>query len=319
MDAKKYIAQLVEAGKDKKEAETFVNAVIAKIKEVMPDATPETQESVFLLKLDDILHGSSGDPFVGICIGMDKLEDSNRYQKDQALEAFKKDSNAAVMKGFIKVGEDGTPIPLDSKQFLDKAETKKNNNFGKPLPTRISRQMAFIVDGRVIRAFGKETPEIGKAYDFKASVTQSGYYTIVKDSMKPCATQPNATDLWDVVYSAAGQSDMVTALCDIKNANKNTFVITKGLVKHTAETTNGGAMIVLIDGDCEEGVVGFSASDEATGEILHEIVKGQEVISFGRVAHMKDGRVNLVTFGCIPNPASSGISAGLDALGDISI
>ena len=319
MEEKKYIELLVAAGKDKKEATEFVKKVIAAIKEAMPNASPETHDAVMLLKLDDILHGAGGDPFTGLCIGMDKMEDSYRFDKQQALESFNKDSNQAVMKGQVKIDETGQPIPLDTREWLDKKQTKKNNNFGKPLPTQLRRQMAFIVDGKIVRAFGKEDPEIGKVYDFKATVTESGFFTVAKDSLKLSGTQPSPVDTWDWLYSAAGNSDYVTALCDVKNADKNTFVVTKGLIKHTAETSNGGAMIVLIDGDCDEGVVGFSASDEAQAVILHEVIKGQEVIIVGRVAKMKDGRTNIVTFGCIPNPSSSDISKGLDALGDLSI
>lgn len=327
MDEKKYIDMLVEAGKDKKEATEFIKKVIATIKEKMPNAAPETQESVLLLKLDDILHGSNGDPYSGLCIGCDKMEDSFRYQKDQVYEAFKKDSNQAVMKGMVKTDESGSvvydnqnrPIPLDTREFLDKKETKKNNNYGKPLPTQMRRQIIFVVDGKIVRAFGKEDPEIGKYYNFKATVSESGFFTLGKDSLKLAKEQPTAVQLWDAVYQAAGNSDYVTALCDIVNAEKNSFIVTKGLVKHTAETSNGGAMIVLKDGDCDEGVVGFSASEEAQVIILHEIIKGNEVITCGRVAKMKDGRTNVVTMGAIINPASGDISKGLDALGDLSI
>lgn len=319
MDEKKYIDLLVSAGKDKKEATEFIKKVIATIKEKMPNAAPETQESVLLLKLDDILHGVGGDPYVGLCIGCDKMEDSFRYDKQKAEEAFKADSNQAIMKGLARMGDDGKPVWLDSRQFLDKKETKKNSNFGKPLGTKLRRQMIFIVEGKIIRAFGTESPEIGKNYDFKASVSESGFFTVGKDSLKPTKDQPTPVQLWDALYQAAGNSDYVTALCDIANAEKNTFIVTKGLVKHTTETSNGGAMIVLKDGDCDEGVVGFSASEEACGIILHDVVKGHEVITCGRVAKMKDGRTNVVTMGVVINPASSEITAGLDVLGDLSI
>lgn len=319
MEEKKYIDMLVTAGKDKKEATEFVKAVIAAIKKSMPTAAPETQEAVLMLKIDDILHGSGGEPFTGLCIGCDKMEDSYRFDKQKAEEAFKKDSNQAIMKGLAKMGDDGQPIWLDAREFLDKNKTKKNNNFGKPLPTQIRRQMVFIVDGEIVRAFGKADPVIGKSYDFKASVSDTGYYSIAKDSLKETPEQPSPEVVWDAVYRAAGSSKAVVALCDVKNVPKNAFIVTKGYVKHTAETSNGGAMVVLKDGDCDEGVVGFSASDEACGIINHEILKGQEVISIGRVAIMKDNRYNIVTMGIIPNPASSDISSGLDALGDLSI
>lgn len=319
MDEKKYIDLLVSAGKDKKEATEFVKKVIAVIKEKMPNAAPETQEAVLMLKLDDILHGTGGESFTGLCVGCDKLEDSFRFDKQKAEEAFKQDSNQAIMKGLAKMGDDGKPIWLDARQFLDKKETKKNNNFGKPLPTRMQRQMVFVVEGKIVRVFGNASPEIGKAYDFKANVSESGYFSMSKDSLKMTPEQPSPEVVWDAVYRAAGSSDAVIALCDIKNAPKNTFVVTKGYVKSTTETQNGGAMIVLKDGDCDEGVVGFSASDEACAVINHEIVKGQEVISIGRVAIMKDNRYNIVTMGVIPNPASSDITTGLDALGDLSI
>lgn len=318
MEEKKYIEMLVQSGKDKKEATEFVKAAVAIIQKSMPGASAETQEAVLMLKLDDILHGSSGDPYTGLCVGCDKMEDSNRYQKDQAIEAFKKDSNQAIMKGIVKMGDDGVPVPLDSRKFLDKKETKENKNFGKPLGTQMRRQMVFLVEGKIIRAFGKEDPEIGKAYDFKATVTESGFYTVSKDSLKECKEQPTPVQLWDALYRAAGESEYVTALCDIKSAVKNAFVVTKGYIKHTQETSNGGSMIVLKDGDCEEGVVGFSASPEAKAVIDHEVIKGQEVILIGRVAKMKDDKTNVVTFGVVPNPASSEISKGLDALGDLS-
>lgn len=319
MDEKKYIEMLVQAGKDKKEATEFIKKVVATIREKMPNAAPETQEAVLMLKLDDILHGSGGDPYVGLCIGCDKLDDSFRYQKDQAMEAFKKDSNQAIMKGLIKMGDDGQPIALDSRKFLDKKETKANNNFGKPLPTQMRRQMVFVIEGKIVRAFGNENPVIGKAYDFKATVSESGYFTLAKSSLKERSDVINPVQLWDAVYSAAGNSDAVIALCDVKSAPKNSFIVTKGYVKHTQETSNGGAMIVLKDGDCDEGVTGFTASDEACAIVNHEITKGQEVISVGRVAIMKDGRYNIVTMGIIPNPASSDITTGLDALGDLNI
>lgn len=319
MDEKKYIDLLVQAGKDKKEATEFVKKVIATIREKMPNAAPETQEAVLMLKLDDILHGSGGDPYVGLCIGCDRLEDSYRYDKQKAEEAFKADSNQAIMKGLAKMGDNGQPIWLDARKFLDKKETKENKNFGKPLPTQMRRQMVFVVEGKIIRAFGNESPEIGKAYDFKATVSESGYFTLAKNSLKERSEQPTEVQIWDAVYSAAGHSDAVIALCDVKDAPKNSFIVTKGYVKHTQETSNGGAMIILKDGDCDEGVVGFSASEEACGIINHEIVKGQEVISVGRVAIMKDGKFNIVTMGIVANPASSDVANGLDALGDLSI
>lgn len=319
MDEKKYVDLLIAAGKNKKEATEFVKKVITAIQAAMPNASTETQDAVVMLKLDDILHGSNGDPFTGICIGMSDIEDSSRYLKDKAIEAFKADSNQAIMKGQVKMDDNGKPIPLDTREYLDKAQTKKNNNFGKPLPTQLRRQMVFIVDGKIIRAFGKEDPEIGKAYDFKATVSESGFFSIAKDSLKESATQLSAADLWGAVYSASGQSEFVTALCDVKSADKNSFIVTKGYVKHIAETSNGGAMIVLIDGDCEEGVVGFSGSSETKELILHGTTMGEEVISIGRVTRQKDDRFNISTLGIIINPASDAVVSGLDALKDISI
>jgi len=316
VDKQKYITILTSNGKDQKTAEQYVSKVLDAVKKSMPNESDDVIDATILLKINTDLHGVAGSqPFNGICIGLDRIEDQHKFDKDKALAAYKENATLTVSNGLVAV-ENGVPIPLDSRKFLDKAETKENKNFGKPLPTKLRRQGIFLIEDTIYRAFGLFDAEIGKVHTFKGSLN-NGFLNIVDNSVKVSPEQPAGGVLWNVIYNAAGNSSFVTALSDIKDAAKNATIITKGVIRHIQSTSNGGAMVVIYDEDTPDGIVCFTSCDNVTAQ-TDILTAGLTIITSGRVSKYQD-KTNIVSYGFIVDPSSSKVASTLDGLSDISL
>ena len=316
-DKKAYIDLLVKGGVEKKTATTTVDTIVDRVSKAMKGESAEDQDTVIRLKLNDILKGANAEKFRGTCIALDEMKDSLQYQKYLAMEAYKEDAARAIADRKVQI--DGSKvIPLDTREFFDEERTKKNKNFGKPLPTVMRREAYFLIDGKVTRTFGDFKAELGKTYDIFGSLNDKGILNVNKSPEIRYVEAVKEKDLWDLVYNAATEDDMTVSLVDVKTLDRGTPVITKGYLQHVQVTSNGSTMIVLSDDEETEGVVGFTATDDLA-TAAQSYTKGTELIVLGRVMKSGDRPNGLVITGAFRNPASKKISEYMKSLDDIEI
>jgi hypothetical protein len=309
---KQLIDMLVKGGMDKKVAQEKVKAVIAKANEIMKGEDQESIDTVIMIKLKDMLKSASAEKYRGICVALDELRDSLGYQKYLALEAYKQDANRALADGMVKKEGDKL-IPLDNRDFFDEAKTKPNKMKGKPLPVVMRREAYFVVDKKLVRAFGDFEAKVGGVYDIYGVMNDKGILNVGKTPEMRLVETLKDADLYKVVYDVAADSPMQTALSGIEEAAKGTTVITIGNIQHSQVTSNGGTMLVLADEEVTDGIVCFSAT-EAIGTVIQGLPKGAEAIVFGRVMKSGDRPKSLVVTGVAMNPGSASISKHLKSL-----
>lgn len=312
-----YIDLLVKGGVDKKAATNTVKAVVSKVTSLMKDEPAIEQDIVIRLKLNEILKGSNAEKFRGICVALDEMKDSLQYQKYLAMEAYKADASRAITDGKVKLEGDKV-IPLDSREYFDEEKTKKNRNFGKPLPTVMRREAYFIIDGKFVRTFGDFNASIGSVYDIFGMMNDNGILNVNKTPEIRLVEVLKEKELWETIYNAAVESDMTVSLVDVKTLDKGTGIITKGYISHSQVTSNGSVMVVLADDEEVEGVVGFTSTDELAEEV-EQYAKGTEIIVLGRIMKSGDRPNGIVITGAFKNPESKKISDYIKSLSDMEV
>lgn len=317
-DKKAYVDLLVKGGLERKSAISTVDTIVDRVSKAMKGESAEDQDTVIRLKLNDILKGANAEKFRGLCIALDEMRDSLQYQKYLTLEAYKEDAARAIADKKVKVDGDKI-IPLDTREFFDEERTKKNKNFGKPLPTVMRREAYFLIDGKVVRTFGDFKAELGKVYDIFGTMNDKGILNVSKTPEIRYVEAVKEKDLWEMVYNAASEAgDITVSLVDVKTLDKGTPVITKGYLQHMQVTSNGSTMIVLSDDEETEGVIGFTATEDLATE-AQTFQKGTELIVLGRVMQSGDRPKGLVITGAFKNPASKKISEYMKTLDDIEL
>lgn len=298
---KELVQLLVTAGFEEAVAKAKVKDIKAVAKKLMPDATPEGITSIVNIKIKELASSAKNvGKFNVTCIGAGDIRDMNDYSKKLAREAYEEDPGVAIDDGIVTLKGDKV-IPLDTKEFLDKAEKYENKNFGKPLRDDPKRECAFIVDTEdedenaikvIVRSYGNVNVAQGEQYLAFGSWKGPGTYLNLRKQPAPIPKGMVATDeLWDDLMALGAESDFFVNLSDVPECTKGDFVIVKGIVQHADETSNGGYMIILDDDDiASEGVVCFINSEALVNKIVDEnyITKGMEAIALGKFNTYED-------------------------------
>lgn len=324
LNAKEFIDLLMEGedGMKKEEATDIVNRLIPGIKQLMPRATADQQRQVLLVKIRDLRRVGEVDKFKGICIAVDAMKDALGYEKYKATEAYKANPARAIKDGIV-VKEGDKIVPMDTRMYMDKAKSKPNKNFGKPLPTIDRREGYFIIENKIIRAFGNYDAQIGHIYELFGNMGDGDILNINKTPAPRLVETLGDHDFWNKTYEILENSELAVPLEQLHEMEKNKTAIVKGTIQHVGTTSSQSVMIVLNNDEIPDGVAGFAAQDEV-GKEMEAIGKGAEVIVIGRVIKTKpkpgetENRTALNVMGIIQNPQTEGTSDVLSKLDEIA-
>ena len=315
-----FVAMLTEVDIDKADAEAKVIKMVQIVQKSIPDDL-ETQISILQVKIKELARTiASVDKFTGLCIAAGERADRNSYDKWIAMEAYKEDPQGAVRDGKIAI-EEGKPVVLDTREFMDNAKKIPNKRCGKPLGIQYQRESLFIIDGEPIRGFGDIDSEIGVQYNLFGKLN-NGILNI-KTHPAPIPQKTfDATELWEIFDAISKDLDNSIDVDEAMEAKTKESYIVRGIVTYVGTTGGGSTMIVINDDEgSTDGLVGFVNSDMLEKYIADvEIKQGNEVLTIGRLNESKkDGEVsrNLSVVGIIKNPDSDRTSQVMSQLDQV--
>jgi hypothetical protein len=316
LDRAKYVRLLIEGGTVKADADRIVNNVCDNIQKLMPRDSLESWDTLIMIKIREYLRVGEADEFKGLCIAIDAPKDSMGYQKYLAREAYKKDPRRAIAEGMI-TKEGDKVVEMDTRKFLDKENTRANRNFGKKLPTIMRREAFFIIDKKLVRAFGDFEGEVGRVYTFYGFMNESGILNVNRSPTPKLLESMSDVALWKATYEVVADSEMAMDLVAIPEQQKGTYVITRGTIQHVTQTGQGSTMCFLADDELPKGVACFASCDSVAEE-MNSMGRGSNVIVLGRVLKTKgpegEDRTAINTMGLIQDPVTVGRSEILDKL-----
>lgn len=345
-----YVNFLVQKGNYTNDnAQSIVTKLKARIDEIMPNETAEARDQILSLKVRDLVMASSAEKYESIVVAMDAIKDSNGYNRYLAVEAFKNNAARAIVEGIVMKAEDylkqlisagksleeakaivdpitseGGIIALDTNKFFDQAQTRKNNNFGKPLPLRMQRELYAIINGKLTRVFASmpnaASIKCGYAYTLFGSMSKTGNLSLAKTPAPKEIEALEDSKLWDEMYNAALNSDKLAELCNLNMVKKNNVAIVKGYILNVTQTSRSDPMLFIGDETCEQGIACFGGCTEVSKD-MESFGKGSEIIAVGRVNRNigNDGveRSALILMGLVSSPLSAkfaDISSQLDEI-----
>lgn len=297
MDIKKFVADLVGNGIEKKAAEAKVKEWVAKTREKYgEDVTDEKIAAVIsqhLVKMK--LNAASGDKFTGVCVGYGRKRDRNGRIFDTfkpIAENAQLPQNKAILAKLIKKGDikevtdDNTGAVgyaiIDNREFIDKAGKITNFGFGKPLRHSNERQGYFIVDNEIVEVVGDYDAQLGREYQIYGKKKPNGMIRVGKGGMSSIRT-PTKSEVWGLLYDVAAEDPRSVSLDEMSELKPYTFGITNAFVKSKMQCSNGGWRLGVYDADNMKGVTGFAGNEdvaaaaelaETTSEVILLFVQG---------------------------------------------
>lgn len=314
VEINKFVTSLVEKGEQKTDAETKVKAAIAKIKEKMgADVSDEKIEELLSIALAST--GKRGETYKGICVGFGNSVDRNAKFVREAIELYNKDKKKAISTGVVKeeTGLDGTLklIAVDMREFIDKAGTIKNWNYGKEFKQSWTRSATFIVDGALTTVSGNIEPQVGVEYNISGK--KNG---VIINAYSINSTRKIGTvELWDLVYNLVADDERSVELAELIDLKPYERRITIGMIKSCNQSAKSGKFIATFtSGELPSGMTAFSGND-SVNETFSVVRPGDEFIAFVSTNRKTEGFPPSVTVeGIIINPASE---KNAEVLGDI--
>jgi hypothetical protein len=329
MDIKRFTKDLIDGGMEKKAAELKVKEWITKIRgRLGEDVTDEKVMSVIsqhLIKMK--LVASSGEKFVGVCVGYGRKMDRNKKTFDKMAELVTKATMNPADPGYdpakrvefeqkIKNGEikeivDEKSqakgyIPVDTRQFIDKAGKIENFSYMKPLRHRIERTGYFIINNEIVSVVGDFDCQTGREYAIYGKKTPN---LIRVGKMGITATRTfTPSELWTLLYDVAAEDPRSSDLSGVAEVKPYAFGITNAFVKDKMQTSNSSWKVTLYDAGNMRGVGGF-AGNEDSAAVIELANLGDEVIALYEQGQPKGNYPASPSFvGIFTNPESSDVS-----------
>ncbi len=303
-------------GWDKKKATAKVAQLVKKAKEIAPGEKDETIESAVSMAIDKLIASRDSEKYEGTCLAVSDKTDRNGFIKRAALDAYEQNPVVAVQEKMVEVSN-GKVVPLDTRKFVDAAQTMENRDYGKPLKETLQREAVFFIDNNVVRVFGDFDAITGMQYEvYGKKSAKSGIISVRHPGVRLVGEAP--ANIYKDVYYAIEHSPLAVPLDQVKDA-KGT-IITTGFVRFEKETPFGH-MIVIDDDSHPDGIVCFSASEVAR-DAMSNLAIGTEILAFGRPRMGKDkqtgeDRFSLNLTGVISNPESAKCASIVDSMDDL--
>jgi hypothetical protein len=281
MDIKKFVADLVAGGVDKKAADAKVKEWVAKTRvKYGEDVTDEKISAVIsqhLVKMK--LNAASGEKFAGVCVGYGRKRDRNGKIFDTfkpIAENAQLPRNAALIKKLIAKGDIkevtddnsgavGYAI-IDNREFIDKAGKIQNFGFGKPLRHSNERTAYFIVENEIVEVVGDFDCQQGREYQVYGKKKPNGMIRVGKSGISSLRTLTK-NEMWDMLYDVAAEDPRSVSLDEMGELKPYTFGITNAFVKSKMQCSNGGWRLGVYDADNMKGVTGFAGNEDVQAVI----------------------------------------------------
>lgn len=318
MDISKIVNTIVESGVEEKEAEKLVKGVYSKLEE---GGKLEGMSDDHIIEIINIAASKrfakvDGDEFEGVCIGYSELNDDFGYTKWQIIQEYKKNKLDAINRGIVRLSDEidavtgeKIPIPIDTRQYVDKARTMENKNYGQDYPTKMIRQLYFVVDGALKTAKVNENfkvPTIGANY--KVIGKLNGKYINYIGRMD-IIEMLSAGEMWDFITDVGGEFDEFTEIEDITSDHKNKLVILTATVSRAGVSKKGNDYVVFESAYMNDGIMGLYADKELVDAVSNSAEEGKEVVMFGRVKLFSDGGPFFSIYGLFHDPETDDSSS----------
>lgn len=306
---------------DKKTAETAISKLTEIILKESPGLNPD---EVIQMKLKTAGSDATGEKAKLLLVACGAYEDENQPKRLSHLKQFKDNPDKAISEGLVVLNEKNEPVAVENKEFYDEAKTRKNPNYGKPIPESMKRK-AFFIDqsGKLLRGSGKFDGTPGEIAIITGKITENGFVSVYKKGYKVQSVL-SPEEFFKSVDTALGSSPIAVGLESVWDQKNYADVALKGRVAAALETKTGGGMIVLTQAGMDDDVVGFADPESPVVPIISEnLEKGMEAIVLGQVSKYiaKDGtdRKSIRVLAVVPNPASADLASVLSKLDNYDI
>lgn len=298
MDYKEFIEN-VDISKEK--ADEMLEVIAKKY----PNTTENQRYAIILVsqKKGDTYVSEDTEMFTGMCVGFSNSFDANRYLVERCMEMYKHDPALAEREGMVKIDTTNNEvIPLDYREYIDKNETMKNWNKGKPIAPNMRRNAYFIIDGELVTIIGNIAPEIGGVYNIYGKPYGDRLYTRGKGIVPVDILSSSA--VWDELtsYLETTGSDYLVDSSDVEDVEQYELVFIQGHIKTISDWSRDN-FFVVVTSDGLNGVIGFDSNGSVTEDMIDAEV-GNEIIVFGKVRDSREKKV-LNIYGTFINPNSN--------------
>ena len=316
MDISKIVNKIVASGVEEADAEKQVKNVIAKLEE---SGKIEGLSEARIVEIVTIAASKrfvkvTGDEFIGVCVGYSGMEDDNGYAKWLILQDYNNDKMNAVTRGIVTMSDDvdsegnKTPIPMDTRKYLDNARTKINPNYGEPYPTKLIRKVLFVIDGQLYTAkFNNDKiPTIGASYKLICKI--NGKYMNYVERMDIDEIL-SASEMWDFITDVGGEFDEFREIEDIDYTDKNKIVIMTATISRAGCSNKGCNYVVFESAFMGDGIVGFYAEPRLVEAVSNSAEEGKVVVLLAKVGLSKDGMPLFNIYGMFHDPDTDNSSS----------
>lgn len=330
IDEASYVKMLVDAGVPESEAKTSIGKLVGFVNEQMAGEGTDSKNAAISIKVREKVRELKSDKFTVTVVAMTPRRDSNDISRNIALATYNNDRELALSKGLVKVVKEGTPgarqakdnswvLPLDTREYIDKANTMKNRGKGKPYPVRMQRDIIVVANGQLGVAYGDVNLSIGGEYEVFGKAKEGKPTMTIFNEPAPRLNRMLAdAELYDVFFNAAKDSDMATDVAGALETDNKGLMVVKGIANIVAPTSSGGARIVL-NADIGNGLPLMTPYGEEGVDYVDQMLAvpvGAEVLAVGTKRDSEQYGRSLTTFGVIVNPKASAVSKALEQLND---
>ena len=257
-DVETYLANIAnKSGEDVNKLRTEYGTIL----ETIPPGAKREEKALRELNKKYVADKSSAVSKNFVVVGIGDLMDYNSKRHDEALELYASKPQEALEKNVVRLGDSGNPIPLDTREFLDKNGKYKNNNFGKDLLPQYARNTIVLMKGedgsftkQSLTLRGKKAQEISQLPPMNCEIKAR----LLGDEKKGYSTSDKATNyetvevlsegtILDLLAKSCTENMKVLGDCESYHRGLTTgtqeyygrFVVTDGDVNFANETDEG--------------------------------------------------------------------------------
>lgn len=318
MDISKIVKRIVDSGVEEKEAEKLVKGVISKLEE---NGRLEGMSEDYIVEIATIAASKKfvkvdGDEFTGVCIGYSELRDDNGYAKYLILKEYEKNKLDSINRGLVRLSDEvdkrgnKIPVAIDNRKYIDNAQTIENNNYGKDYPTKMVRQIFFVVESEIKIAKVNENfqiPTLGANYKIIGKL-QGKYINYI--GRMDIYELLSAGEMWDFITDVGGEFEEYVEIEDIDSSYKNKLMILTATVSRAGiGAKKGTPYIVFETAYMADGIVGFYPEPELVDAVSNSAEEGKEVVLLARLGLFGDGKPLFNVYGLFHDPVTDDSSS----------
>lgn len=317
VDISKVVKTIVESGVEEAKAEKIVKDIYNKLDESgkLEGMSDEHIVQIINIAASKRFAKVDGDEFNAVCIGYSGLNDDFGFAKYQIIQEYKKNKLDAINRGLVRLGDEvdthgeKIPIPIDNRQYIDNARTIENNNYGKDYPTKMIRQVYFVVDGvlRIAKVNEKiPLPTIGANYKIIGKLNGKYINYIGRMDIEEILS---AGEIWDFITDVGGEFDEFVEIEDLDDSYKNKLVILTATISRAGVSGKGTHYVVFESAYMDDGIVGFYSEKELIDAVANSAEEGKEIVLLAKMKLFPDGKPYFEIYGLFHDPETDDTSS----------